>query len=139
MKVRYPDIVYGAIASSGVAHATLRDWRYFDLIRQSATAACMAQVERAVAEVDALLAEPAARAKAQTLFGLPNVTHVQDFAAVLMVRAACPGFKLRSWVIMLRIAGVRCVVPTGVLAGHQLGPVDLGQHVRRFLRRARLA
>ena len=67
MKVRYPDVVYGAIASSGVAHATLRDWRYFDLIRQSAPAACMAQVERAVAEVDALLAEPAARAKAQAL------------------------------------------------------------------------
>ncbi|OCH94429.1 peptidase S28 [Obba rivulosa] len=85
MKVRYPDIVYGAIASSGVAHATLRDWRYYDIIRQSASSACMAQVEKAIVEVDALLENERTHAEVQALFGLPNVTHVQDFAAVLVI------------------------------------------------------
>lgn len=55
MRVLYPDLVYGAISSSGVTHATVVDWRYFDIIRQHAPANCVAQVVTAVDEVDKLL------------------------------------------------------------------------------------
>lgn len=85
MRVLYPEIVYGAIASSGVVHATINDWRYMDIIRQYAPSDCIAVVEKAVYEMDDLLSQPFTRQAIKEVYGLPNVTHDPDFAAVLEV------------------------------------------------------
>ena len=85
MRVLYPEIVYGAIASSGVVHATLYDWRYMDIIRQYAPSDCIAVIEQAIDEVDKLLANPLTAEDIKAVYGLPNVTHNTDFASTLSV------------------------------------------------------
>ncbi|THH27368.1 hypothetical protein EUX98_g6821 [Antrodiella citrinella] len=80
MRVLYPDLVYGAIASSGVTFATITDWQYYDIIRQFGPPACVQQLETTVNEVDALLAKGgSARQAIRETFGLGNLTHDQDF------------------------------------------------------------
>ncbi|CAL1716305.1 unnamed protein product [Somion occarium] len=83
MRVLYPDVVFGAIASSGVTFASLKDWQYYDIIRQFAPADCIKQVETTIVEVDELLSSDKTQATIQNVFGLPNVTHVEDFGSVL--------------------------------------------------------
>lgn len=85
MKVRYPDLVYGAIASSGVTYATVVDWQYYDIIRQFAPADCVKQIETTVNEVDDLLGNSSAVQPIKALFGLPNVTHNQDVVSLISV------------------------------------------------------
>lgn len=86
MRILYPDLVYGAIASSGVTFATINDWQYFDIIRQFGPKDCIQQIETTVNEVDALLAKKGrARQVIKATFGLGNVTHDEDFASVLAV------------------------------------------------------
>ncbi|KAI0656771.1 peptidase S28 [Cubamyces menziesii] len=85
MRVLYPDLVFGAISSSGVTHATLDDWRYFDIIRQYAPASCIAQVEKTIDEVDAFITSPKAETRhaIKAVFGLQNITYDPDFASLL--------------------------------------------------------
>lgn len=86
MKVTYPELVYGAIASSGVTYATISNWQYYDIIRQFASPACVKQIETAVEEFDDLLTKSNATKQAiQALYGLPNVTHSADVGSVLAV------------------------------------------------------
>ena len=86
MRVLYPKLVYGALASSGVVYATIRDWEYFDIIRQFAPQPCVQQLETSVAEVDALLAKGGqARTLIKQTFGLGNLTHDEDFVSLLAV------------------------------------------------------
>ena len=85
MKVVYPDLVYGAIASSGVTYATVEDWQYFDIIRQFGPSDCIKQIETTVLEVDELLSNPKTVKEIKALFGLGNLTHVEDFASLLTV------------------------------------------------------
>ncbi|KAI0761167.1 peptidase S28 [Trametes elegans] len=85
MRVLYPDLVFGAISSSGVTHATLKDWRYYDIIRKYAPQACISRVEKAIAEVDAHITSPHAetRRAIKAVFGLQDLTYDPDFAALL--------------------------------------------------------
>ncbi|OBZ72031.1 putative serine protease EDA2 [Grifola frondosa] len=83
MRVLYPNVTFGAIASSGVTHATLDDWRYYDIIRQYAPSDCMAQVVKSIVEFDDLIANPSTHHAVKALFGLPNVTHDADVASIL--------------------------------------------------------
>lgn len=87
MRVSYPDIVYGAIASSGVVHATINDWRYMDIIRQYAPSGCITVLEEAIDELDDFLSSPnlSTRQAIKAYYGLPNVTHDTDFASTLSV------------------------------------------------------
>lgn len=85
MKVLYPDLVYGAIASSGVTYATVVDWQYYDIIRQFGPANCISQVETTILEVDKLLDNPDSHGTIKALFGLGNLTHDEDFASLLAV------------------------------------------------------
>lgn len=87
MRVLYPDVVFGAIASSGVTHATVVDWRYPDLIRQYAAPACVARIEKAIAEVDSLLASNKTSGAIKAVFGLSGISYNADFASLLSVRA----------------------------------------------------
>lgn len=86
MRVLYPDIVFGAISSSGVTHATLTDWRYADIIRQYAPQACIARIEKAIDEVDTFLADNKTSGAIKAVFGLGEVSYNPDFASVLLVR-----------------------------------------------------
>ncbi|KAF8139830.1 serine carboxypeptidase S28-domain-containing protein [Boletus edulis] len=58
MKILYPDLVFGAIASSGVTHAVLSNWEYYEVIREAADPACSAHLENAITTVDTLLQFP---------------------------------------------------------------------------------
>ncbi|KAI0784229.1 peptidase S28 [Abortiporus biennis] len=95
MKVAYPDIVYGAIASSGVTFATIDDWQYYDIIRQFAPRDCIKILETAVIEVDELLSNSNTLPTIKAFFGLGNVTHVEDFASVLSFPLG--GWQNKNW------------------------------------------
>ena len=89
MRVLYPDIVFGSISSSGVTHATVVDWRYFDIIRQYAPQDCVARIEKTVDEVDALLTRNnSTRNAIKAAFGLSGVSYDPDFASLLTVSRA---------------------------------------------------
>lgn len=86
MRVLYPELVYGAIASSGVTYAAVWDWQYYDIIRQFAPAGCVKQLETAVEEFDSLLsASNFTRQTIKSLYGVPNITHDADVGSLLSV------------------------------------------------------
>lgn len=87
MRVLYPDLVYGAIASSGVVQASVSDWQYYDTIRQFAPTDCIKQLETAVEEFDALISTSQTAEQAiKSLYGFPNVTNITDVGSLLAVR-----------------------------------------------------
>ena len=90
MRVLYPELVFGAIASSAVTHATLSYWEYFDLIRNYTEPDCRAAIERSVKTVDHLLVGHATGQWVKALFGLRDLKSDQDFASVLTVRILFP-------------------------------------------------
>jgi hypothetical protein len=103
MKVVYPDLVYGAIASSGmqipvsrpvnilidiligVTEALINDWEYFEVIRRAANSECISRLEAAVLQIDSIIAEGKHTQALKTLFGLQNITHDVDFVSAISV------------------------------------------------------
>jgi hypothetical protein len=110
MRVLYPEIVYGAIASSGeelplhvvrggslilhsskaVTHAFIEYWEYMDTIRISADQSCMARLESAISHIDAILAtgNRFAIRTLKSLFGVQDLEHDEDFASLISVRSS---------------------------------------------------
>ncbi|KIM30824.1 hypothetical protein M408DRAFT_327787 [Serendipita vermifera MAFF 305830] len=95
MRVLYPDIVFGAIASSGVTHATINNWEYMDIIRTAAPTTCSNLIQESMAHIDTLIVNPVSRAPLKALFGLQGVQHDDDFVSV----AAWPlsAFQGKNW------------------------------------------
>ena len=83
MRVLYPDIVFGAIASSAVTHATIDNWEYMDIIRTAAPKECSDRLVSSIARVDNLLAHNWFRGPLKRLFGLGGLTHDDDFVSTL--------------------------------------------------------
>lgn len=83
MRVVYPDIVFGAIASSAVTHATIDNWEYMDIIRTAAPKECSDRLVSSIARVDNLLAHAWFRGPLKRLFGLGGLTHDDDFVSTL--------------------------------------------------------
>jgi len=83
MKILYPDLVYGAIASSGVTHAELENWRYMDIIRRAAEPECSSNIQTSIETVDVVLSIPHLRIALKQLFGLGELEHDDDFASLL--------------------------------------------------------
>lgn len=90
MRVLYPDLVFGAIASSGVTHAALSNWEYMDVIRLAAEPKCAAHLVGAIESIDNILAlsrEGGRRAgmgkMLKGLFGLASLEHDEDFVSLL--------------------------------------------------------
>ncbi|KAF8557400.1 peptidase S28 [Imleria badia] len=83
MKILHPELVFGAIASSGVTHAALSNWEYYEVIRKAADPECSAHLENAIATVDILLQFPFVKGVVKALFGLHELEHDDDFASVL--------------------------------------------------------
>ncbi|KAH9936342.1 serine carboxypeptidase S28-domain-containing protein [Fomitopsis serialis] len=83
MKILYPDLVYGAIASSGVTHADFENWRYMDIIRRAAEPECSANLVHSVEFIDTVLSIPHLRIALKQLFGLKELEHDEDFVSLL--------------------------------------------------------
>lgn len=82
----YPDIFWGAISSSGVVEAIWDYWTYYEPIRVFAPQTCVSYSQKIMAMVDNILLglnSTATTAELKGVFGLPNVTHDDDFASVL--------------------------------------------------------
>ena len=84
-RILYPDLVFGAIASSGVTHATLVNWEYHDIIRRAADPECGRRLQEAVRAIDHALGIPRLRRIVKGLFGLAELEHDDDFASLLEV------------------------------------------------------
>ncbi|KAI0648136.1 peptidase S28 [Trametes meyenii] len=83
MKVLYPDLLFGAIASSGVTHASLENWEYMEIIRRAADPECSQNLQTSIEIIDALLDIPITRKPLKALFGLAELEHDEDFASLL--------------------------------------------------------
>ncbi|KAF8269748.1 serine carboxypeptidase S28-domain-containing protein [Lactarius quietus] len=83
MRVLYPDIVFGAIASSAVTHAVLTNWEYMDVIRLAADPKCSSNLVNSITTIDALLKVGTLRGWLKKLFGLGGLASDQDFVSVL--------------------------------------------------------
>ncbi|KAL4062844.1 serine carboxypeptidase S28-domain-containing protein [Scleroderma citrinum] len=95
MKILYPELVFGAIASSAVTHATLSNWEYHDIIRQAADPRCSANIENTIQIVDQLLGVPYIKPLIKRLFGLQDLEHDDDFASVLEIPLAY--WQAKNW------------------------------------------
>ncbi|KAJ2986041.1 hypothetical protein NUW54_g9926 [Trametes sanguinea] len=95
MKILYPDIVYGAIASSGVTHASIENWEYMEIIRRAAEPKCSNHIESSITIIDALLDVPVTRTPLKALFGLAALKHDEDFVALL--EAPMGGWQGKVW------------------------------------------
>ncbi|KAF8316053.1 hypothetical protein DL93DRAFT_2078243 [Clavulina sp. PMI_390] len=82
MRVLYPHLVHGAIASSAVTHATVDYWEYHDHIRLTASPTCVANIESAISHIDNLLSVPQSNPTIKALFGLGQLSD-EDFGSVL--------------------------------------------------------
>lgn len=86
LRVRYPDIFWGAISSSGVPEAIYDYWQYFEPVRVYGPQECVKTTQNLTNVVDKILLEPENKELVPTLkgvYGLPNVTYDDDFANVL--------------------------------------------------------
>ncbi|KAJ7862591.1 peptidase S28 [Mycena olivaceomarginata] len=95
MKVLYPDIVFGSIASSGVTEAAISNWGYYDIIRRAAPANCSAQFITAVKEVDNLLSNPETNSKVKSFFGMPGLTSDADLTSFFA--GPLGGWQSKNW------------------------------------------
>ncbi|KAG9122260.1 hypothetical protein FRC07_001443, partial [Ceratobasidium sp. 392] len=84
MRVLYPDLVFGAIASSAVTHATIDYWEYADAVRRTADPVCVAHLQTAVQAVDDVLSTHILTPALKSWFGLGGLASDQDFVSLLM-------------------------------------------------------
>ncbi|QRV75051.1 Serine carboxypeptidase S28 [Ceratobasidium sp. AG-Ba] len=84
MRVLYPDLVFGAIASSAVTHAAIDYWEYADAVRRTADPVCIAHLQTAVQVIDDLLSTRVLKPVLKSWFGLAGLASDQDFASLLM-------------------------------------------------------
>ncbi|KAI0278577.1 serine carboxypeptidase S28-domain-containing protein [Russula aff. rugulosa BPL654] len=90
MRVLYPDLVFGAIASSAVTHAVLMNWEYMDVIRLAADPKCSSNLVNSITTIDRMLKLNRLRGPLKKLFGLGGLESDQDFVSVLT-------YPLASW------------------------------------------
>ncbi|KAF8965115.1 serine carboxypeptidase S28-domain-containing protein [Flammula alnicola] len=85
MKVLYPDIVWGAIASSAVTHAALENWQYMEVIREAADSKCADHLVNSINTIDDVLigGNKFFKNQLKKLFGLGDLEHDEDFVSVL--------------------------------------------------------
>jgi hypothetical protein len=93
MRVLFPDLVFGAIASSAVVHAQYSMPEYAEVIRKAAPKECMRHVENSVILVDKFLSIPVLRNATKMLFGLQDLGD-EDFVQTLSV-INLPSFSIQ--------------------------------------------
>jgi hypothetical protein len=84
LRVKYPDIFWGSISSSGVTKAIYDYWAYYEPVSHYGPQFCIATQKMFTHMVDNILIGKADNTelvqKLKSLFGMPNVTHTPDFA-----------------------------------------------------------
>lgn len=85
MRVQYPNLVWGAIASSAVTHAQIDFPQYYDPIQEYGPPACISTLQRAIIFIDNMLDHPRATGFPQLLKGLFGLGALEDddFADVI--------------------------------------------------------
>ncbi|KAG6898404.1 hypothetical protein C0992_004115 [Termitomyces sp. T32_za158] len=83
MKILYPELTYGSIASSAVTHAALSNWEYMEVIRRAADSECSGDLEQSIIMIDSALDTPQSRGPLKELFGLKDLQHDDDFVSLL--------------------------------------------------------
>ncbi|WFD30936.1 hypothetical protein MSPP1_001962 [Malassezia sp. CBS 17886] len=106
MRKEYPDLIHGAVCSSGVVAATVEMPEYFYPIARGSDPACIQGIQRAVAAVDRVIAPDPPHGSHQTrvnasaaaavlrLFGAETLA-LDDFANLLAFPLGT--FQSRSW------------------------------------------
>jgi len=95
MRVRHPEVAYGAIASSAPVYAWIDFWEYTEPIRQTSPALCTQVLHQSIEIVDQILlggTERDAR-ELKALFGLDHLAH-EDFVTFL---AGFGWYQAQSW------------------------------------------
>lgn len=83
MRTQYPDLVWGAIGSGGVTHASVDYSAYFDPIMKYGDQRCIRALEQSVHDVDYILRCGGNGAKSlKTLFGLQELED-DDFGSAI--------------------------------------------------------
>ncbi|GAM40201.1 hypothetical protein TCE0_038r12361 [Talaromyces pinophilus] len=90
LRATYPDVFFGAIASSAVTEAIVDYWQYWEPIRRNAPQHCVRTVEKLTGVLDSLTSNTTAIKDLETLFGLEDLSYIDDFANVL-------SYPLSSW------------------------------------------
>ena len=83
LRVKFPDIFWGAISSSGVTKAIYDFWEYYAPVAEFGPPFCIATTKMFTHVIDNILIEKndsALTAQLKDAFGMPNVTHTPDFA-----------------------------------------------------------
>jgi hypothetical protein len=106
MKILYPELTYGAIASSGkpnllrpsisttlrstlspgVTHAAVENWQYMEIIRNAADPTCSSHLVNSIGTIDVILLTGVFKKQLKGLFGLADLEHDDDFASLISVR-----------------------------------------------------
>ncbi|KAH7341771.1 serine carboxypeptidase S28-domain-containing protein [Rhizoctonia solani] len=84
MRILYPHLVYGAIASSAVTHAAIDYWEYADAVRRTADPVCIGHLTTAIQVIDDVLSTKVLAKSLKSWFGLGALESDQDFVSVLM-------------------------------------------------------
>ncbi|KAI0005684.1 peptidase S28 [Xylariaceae sp. FL0662B] len=82
----YPDVYFGAISSSGVPEAIWDYWQYYEAAAVYGPPDCIETTKKLTNVVDNILIGKAGSkyvAQLKEAFGLPNVTHDNDFASAI--------------------------------------------------------
>ncbi|THU97122.1 peptidase S28 [Dendrothele bispora CBS 962.96] len=98
MRILYPDIVFGAIASSAVTHAAISNWEYMDVIRKAADPTCSKHLQNSVETIDAILAHDTHGLLAKplkALFGIHDLKHDVDF--VSLIESPLGSWQSKNW------------------------------------------
>ena len=98
LRVQYPDIYWGAIASSGVTKAIYDYWEYYEPVKQYGPPDCISTTQKLTNVVDNILIGSNSSqliSELKSVFGLGNLTYNDDFANVLSMGIG--GWQARNW------------------------------------------
>ncbi|OCF35690.1 serine carboxypeptidase [Kwoniella heveanensis BCC8398] len=96
MRVQYPHLVWGAIASSAVTHAQINFPEYYDPIQRYAPEECITTLQQAILIIDSLLNHPEPiPTLLKGVFGLSELAGNDDFADV--IQAPLGYWQAKNW------------------------------------------
>jgi len=97
LRKQYPEVFWGTISSSGVVEAIWDYWNYYEPVREYANAECVTYTQKITHSIDTVIGlnESDTTTELKALWGLPNVTYLDDFVSV--VAYGIEGWQGRNW------------------------------------------
>ncbi|KAK1922604.1 serine carboxypeptidase S28-domain-containing protein [Papiliotrema laurentii] len=133
MRVEYPDLVWGAIASSAVTHAQVNFPEYHDPIQQYGPEDCISALQSAVKTIDTLLDLPhPVPSVLKGMFGLEHLKDDADFAEV--ISSPLGYWQAQNWDPAVGSTGfqVFCDALTAGGAGSKVGLIRIPAEVVNY-------